>query len=86
MGQTLNNRALLYETQGTYAEAEPLHKRSLVITEEALGPDNPHVAQSLNDLAVCYYTQGRDAEAEALSKRALAIREKALGLDHANVA
>ena len=34
----LNNLALLYQTQGRYAEAEPLHKRSLAIQEKALGP------------------------------------------------
>jgi hypothetical protein len=31
---------VLIEKQGRYAEAEPLHKRSLVIWEKALGPDH----------------------------------------------
>jgi len=46
----------------SYAEAEPLYKRSLAIREKALGPDHPDVAQSLNNLAVLYNTQGRYTE------------------------
>ncbi len=56
---SLNNLALLYNTQGKNAEAEPLHKRSLAIREKALGPEHPDVAQSLNNLAVLYKTQGK---------------------------
>jgi CHAT domain-containing protein/tetratricopeptide (TPR) repeat protein len=74
--------ARLYRAQGRYAEAEPLCKRSLAITEKALGPDHPDVAQSLNNLALLYRAQGRYAEAEPLYKRALAIFEKALDPDH----
>jgi hypothetical protein len=37
----LNNIALLYQAQGRYAEAEPLHKRALVIGEKTRGPDRP---------------------------------------------
>ena len=48
---SLNNLAELYRNQGRYADAEPLHKRSLAIREKALGPDHPDVAQSLNNLA-----------------------------------
>ncbi len=86
MAQALNNLALLYKQQGRYAEAEPLHKRSLAIREKALGPDHPDVAGSLNNLAALYDDQGRYAEAEPLLKRALAIYEKALGPDHPDVA
>ena len=48
---SLNSLALLYNTQGHYAQAEPLYKRSLAIREKALGPDHPKVATSLNNLA-----------------------------------
>ncbi len=69
-----------------YAEAEPLHKRSLAIREKALGPDHPDVAQSLNNLGGLYKVQGKYAEAEPLYQRALAIREKALGSEHPELA
>ena len=41
-------------SQGRYADAEPLYKRSLAIREKALGPDHPDVATSLNNLAELY--------------------------------
>ena len=44
VARSLNNLAALYETQGRYADAEPLYKRSLAIREKALGPDHPDVA------------------------------------------
>ena len=72
----LNNLALLYYTQGKYAEAEPLYKRSLAINEKALGPDHPHVATDLNNLASLYRETDREAEAEKLEKRAAAIKAK----------
>ena len=40
-----------YDTQGQYASAEPLYKRSLAIKEKALGLDHPSVAASLNNRA-----------------------------------
>ena len=36
VGSSLNNLAGLYASQGRYAEAEPLYKRSLAISEKAL--------------------------------------------------
>jgi tetratricopeptide (TPR) repeat protein len=71
---SLNNLALLYDTQGDYAKAEPLYKRSLAISEKALGPDHPAVATSLENLAALYRATKRNAEAEALEKRAAQIR------------
>ncbi len=55
---SLNNLAVLYKTQGKYAEAEQLYKRSLEIREKALGPKHSDVAQSLNNLAVLFKTKG----------------------------
>ena len=72
--------------QGRYAEAEPLSKRALAISEKALGPEHPDVAVALNNLAAIYRAQGRYAEAEPLYKRALAIGEKTLGPEHPDVA
>ena len=51
---SLNNIALIYQAQGRYAEAEPLHKRALAIGEKALGPEHPEVATWLNNLALLY--------------------------------
>jgi tetratricopeptide (TPR) repeat protein len=86
VGSALNNLAALYESQGHYAEAEPLYRRWLAIYEKWGGPDHPDVALSLNNLAELYRKQGRYADAEPLYKRSLAINENALGCDHLGVA
>jgi tetratricopeptide (TPR) repeat protein len=82
----LNNLSTLYDTQGRYADAEPLFKRSLAIQEKSLGPDHPFVATSLKNLAFLYQNQGRYSDAEPLCLRSLAIREKSFGPDHPDVA
>ncbi len=66
VGTSLNSLARLYDTQGRYAEAEPLYKRALVVRETALGPEHPDVAQSLYSLAELYRAQGRYEDAERL--------------------
>ena len=40
---TLNNLAGLYESQGRYAEAEPLYQRSLSILKAKLPADHPYI-------------------------------------------
>ena len=66
---SLNNLALLYDTQGEYAAAEPLYKGALSIAEKALGPDHPSVATFLNNLAALYRATGQILEAQELEKR-----------------
>jgi tetratricopeptide (TPR) repeat protein len=65
---SLNNLAVLYNTQDKYDLAEPLYKRALAINEKALGPDHPETAASLKNLAALYTDL-----AESLRERALAI-------------
>jgi tetratricopeptide (TPR) repeat protein len=69
----LSNLAVLYSTQGQYAEAEPLYQRALAIKEKALGPDHPDVATALNNVAALYKKTGREKEAAVMEKRAAAI-------------
>ncbi|MEM9667087.1 MAG: tetratricopeptide repeat protein, partial [Bacteroidota bacterium] len=76
---SLNNLAHLYQSQGRYAEAEPLYKQALAVREQVLGEEHPSTATSLNNLAHLYQSQGRYAEAESLYKQALAVREQVLG-------
>jgi CHAT domain-containing protein/Tfp pilus assembly protein PilF len=72
--------------QGRFADAEPLYKRAVEISERSLGPDHPQVAASLNNLATLYVDQGRYVDAEQLFKQVLAMRERAFGPDHPQVA
>ena len=48
MATVLNNLALLYASQGRYADAGPLVRRALAIYEKAFGPEHPNVATGLN--------------------------------------
>jgi tetratricopeptide (TPR) repeat protein len=83
---SLNELGVLYQSQGRYAEAEPLFQRSLQILEKQLGVDHPDTANSLNNLAALYRVQGRYAEAEPLYVRSLQIYEQQLGADHPDTA
>lgn len=69
----------LYRAQGRYGEAEPLYKRSLVISEKARGPDHPSVGTALSNLGLLYQTQGRYAEAEPLPARSREISKRVRG-------
>ncbi len=83
---SLNNLAVLLDSQGNYAEARPLYECALKIREEVLGPKHPHTATSLNNLAVLLKSQGNYDEARPLYERALKICEEVLGPQHPNTA
>jgi len=82
---SLNNLAVLYQSQGRYAEAEPLYQRSLTIREQVLGPDHPDVGLSLNNLALLHYHEGDYQKAAEPFERIIIIFEKTLGSGHPNL-
>jgi tetratricopeptide (TPR) repeat protein len=47
----LNNLAYLYQSQGRYAEDEPLYRRSLEIFTTKLGLNHPNTQQVQENLA-----------------------------------
>ncbi|HNM52473.1 MAG TPA: tetratricopeptide repeat protein, partial [Candidatus Obscuribacter sp.] len=83
---TLNNLALVCETQGKYVEAEPLYKRALAIYEKVRGAEHPDLATAMNNLALVYEAQGKYTEAEPIFQQALTIQKKCFGAEHASVA
>jgi len=86
MASLLNNMGNYYHGRASYAEAEPLYRRALLIKEEQLGREHPDVATSLNNLALLLDAQGKFGEAEPLYRRALLIKEEQLGGEHPSVA
>ena len=82
----LNNLAYLYRAAGRLAEAEPLLKEALAITERALGREHPDIAISLNSLARLYRESGRYDEATLALKEAISISENMVGREHPAVA
>jgi len=66
VANTLNNLAVVYSSQGRYAEAESQFKRALAIKEKAVGAEHPTLANSLVGLANVDVCLGRFDEAEPL--------------------
>jgi len=48
----MNSVGLLFSAKSLHAQAEPLYRRALAITEASCGPDHPYVAANLSNLAV----------------------------------
>ena len=71
---SLNNLAGLYYTQGKYAEAKLLYKRSLAIFEKVLGPKHPNTMTVKENYAVVLRKLNRTVEAEKLDAQAKAGR------------
>jgi tetratricopeptide (TPR) repeat protein len=82
----LNSWASSLGDCGQYAEALPLCKCALRISEKALGPEHPEVAATLNNMALLLDSQGKYFDLLPLYERALRISEKALGPGHPSVA
>ncbi len=83
---SLNDLALLLQSQGDYQAAGPLYQRALAIRERELGSDHPEVATTLNNLAALLKAQGDYAGARPLYERTIALKEAALGDGHPDVA
>jgi len=81
-----NNLAMLYETQNSLEEAEPLYLEAIKIDRKALGKDNPPLVTHLNNLASLYEAQNRLEEAEALYLEAIEIDKQALPADYPSLA
>lgn len=67
----------VYLSEGQTAEAEPLLRRAVALTEIAHGPWHAEVADLLGALADAYLSVGLFSEAEAARARALQIHESA---------
>jgi CHAT domain-containing protein len=78
----LNNYALVLNTLGRPAEAEPLFKRILDIRNIIQGERHSHTLISLNNFALVLVTLGRAAEAEPLYERAIYLQTEELGERH----
>lgn len=75
--------AYLTETDGNYAEAEVLYKKSLDVAKQLNSEDKTErVAKSMSDLAGLYRFQDRFPEAEALLREALAMQQNYFKEEH----
>jgi tetratricopeptide (TPR) repeat protein len=82
---SLNNLAVLYESQGEYAKALPLYEECLKKRRSVLGVNHPDTLSSLNNLAGLYERQGDYAEALLLYEECLEKRRSLLAAYHPDV-
>ena len=73
---TLKQLGLVYQDQDEYEKAEGLFKRALAISEKALGPCHPQVADCLEHCAAVLRLQGKGEQASKLDKRAVVCLER----------
>lgn len=82
----MNQLGLMYLTKCHYAEAEPLMRRALSITETCFGVENPEITSYLNNLALLLQDTNRLTEAELLIRQKLSIDVTNFGTEHPKIA
>jgi CHAT domain-containing protein/Tfp pilus assembly protein PilF len=82
---TVESQGLYYQKIARYADAEPLLKKALDMSEKAIG-DCFDTAAGMNNLADLYWLTGRYSEAESLYKRALEMWKVKFGEGHPKIA
>lgn len=63
---SMNNLALVLDSQGKYEEAEQMHRETLGLCEKVLGREHPSTLSSMNNLANVLDRQGKYEEAEQM--------------------
>ena len=63
---SINNLALVLDSQGKYEEAEVMHQLALKGSEKVLGPEHPDTLSIINNLARVLDSQSKYEEAEAM--------------------
>ena len=86
VGRAFNDLGTLLWHTSRYAEAEPLMREALEVTEVAFGTHHPNMAACLNNLALLLQDTNRNEDAESLFRTALDVTEAAFGKHHPNVA
>jgi hypothetical protein len=71
---------------GNFAQAEPLYKRALELTERSYGEDHADTCVCVQNLADTYYSLRKYKDAVPLFRRLLIMKEKQYGVAHAEVA
>lgn len=82
---SITELAAFFNHCARYADAEPLFRRALEISELRHGPEHAAVGSLLNNLAGLLHATNRLNEAEPLFRRAVQIAEKNSGSEHPTV-
>ncbi|KAK8028960.1 hypothetical protein PG991_006016 [Apiospora marii] len=79
---SMNNLALVLDSQGKYAEAEEMHRQTLALKGTVLGREHPDTLDSMNNLALVLNSQGKYSEAEEMHREELRLCKKLQGREH----
>jgi tetratricopeptide (TPR) repeat protein len=82
----LTEQANILWNEGRYPATEPLCKKALRLTQNALGKNDARVAERLYNLATLYFFQQRFDEARPLYEEAVQIHESQFVVDKAALA
>jgi tetratricopeptide (TPR) repeat protein len=77
--------ASVHSARGEPERAMTLLEEAVLLYEEVLGAEHPHLGYALDQMAIVERSRDRYAEARALIDRGLRIRTAALGPDHPDV-
>ena len=80
--QMMYAMAEVYDSLGSFPQAQTLFMRALNLQRRVLGPDDPQTLTSLSRMAVVLAEQGNYPEAEKLEREAFAARTRVLGPEH----
>jgi len=83
---TMYGQASVLNSQGKYAQAQPIYEKVLEIRRRLLTDDNPHTAAGYNNLAFNLAAQGKLAQAQPLYEKALEINRRLLTDDNPHTA
>ena len=83
MFSTLFHLATCLHKKGRFAEAEPLYRRALAISEKVFGAEHSETASTMGMLAKLLHATGDLTGARLLMGRAYNIAAKTLGEKHA---
>jgi tetratricopeptide (TPR) repeat protein len=78
----MNEIAETLRGRSKYEAAEEMHRRTLELRKNMLGPEHPDTLTSMNNLAEILRSQDKYEAAEEMHRRALELREKVLGPEH----
>jgi hypothetical protein len=74
--------ALILDRHGEYAQAEEMHRQTLVLSREGVWIEDLDMLTCMSNLALVLSRQGKYAEAKAMNRQTLGRQEKVLGADH----
>jgi len=81
---SMNNLAIVLDSQGKYEEAEQMHRQTLMLNKKMLGEKHPSTLDSMNNLAVVLHNQEKYEEAEQMHRQTLMLKKKMLGEKHSS--